>query len=490
MSTSAGLCEVCGGCIIRRVERPVSLPIWNKLNLDKTAANSAKLCNCQPASTTAVSTNPSHAQIKIIQNIILHQPQFDNVSDGEASESEVIELSSDDSSTEAVVPAELDSRPAEVGKGQSSSVLRSILIGKSFNRDKYRNKHYFGGAGPSRNVVDVPAVSVAGVSSAAEDTAAPAIKKARSSGQNLRDYFLNFNANVTSQNLSSQISIPSFASFDPQPVLDDIHQKYDGDVGFVGAVADIEFYNAPTPQRQLGDVVAAAAVIESPAPTAASVARSPDLFDLLNNDVNDVVTNAAVVASPIPAASVATSQNPTSPDPFEDSDDDVTNATSHPIPLTPSNFGEFIIQPPTNFADVLRSQPMDGADEAPNMGMGPEDAANNLLNVAPAQAIGGAVAPPADWEGDDFQNMVVRIEAKKQRFERLVRKLRSEYNAQVNRNLYLSRQIINLLRRPHHAAAEVRRLQDELSACTRYCEKLLGDIEERQRLIYELPRFF
>lgn len=467
--SSPGLCKVCGGVIIRRVENPVSLPVWNKLTLDKTAANSAKLCNCQPASTTAVSTNPNH-QIKILQNIRLCQPQFDNVSDGEASESEVIELSSDDSSTEAVVPAELNSRPAEVGKGQSSSVLRRILIGNSFNRDKYRNKNYFGGAGPSRNVVDVPAVSVAGVSSAAEDTAAPVMKKARRSGQNLRDYFLNFNANVT-QNSLSQISIPSFASFDVQPVLDDIYQKYDGDVGFGVAVADIEFYNVPTPQRQLGDVVVGAAVIESPAPTAASVARSPDLFDLLNDDVNDVVTNAAVVASPIPAASVATSQNPRSPDLFENSDD------------------EFIIQAPTNFADVLRSQPMDGADEAPNMDRGPEDAANNSLNVAPAQAIGGAVAPPADWEDDDFQNMVVRIEAKKERFERLVRKLKSEYNANVGRNLYLSRQILNLLSRPRHAVAEVRRLQNELSACTRYCEKLLRDIEEKQGVISELPRF-
>lgn len=509
--SSPGLCAVCGGFIIRRVDRPVSLPIWNKLTLNKAATNSAKLCNCQPASTTAVSTNLNHQKVKILQNISLHQPQFDNVSDGDNSESEVIELSSDDCSP--VVPAELNSRPTEAGKGQSSSVLRSILIGKSFNLDKYRNKHYFGGAGPSRNVVDVPAVSAAGVSSAAEDTAAPVIKKPRLSAQNLREYLMNFNV---TQNLASQNSIPSYTSFDPQPVLDDIYQKYDGDVGLVGAVADVEFYNAPTPRRQLGDVVAGAAVVESPAPTAASAARLPDLFDLLNDDVNDVVTNAAVVPSTIPAASVATSQIPRSPDPFEDSDDDVTNelvATSqNPIPLTP--YDEFIIQPPTNFADVLRSQPMDGAVEASNVGMGPEDVEYNSSDedgsvVQSSQPIDGAaeapnvgmgpadtenvtpiqsaIAPIADWE-DDVRNEVVHIEAKIQRFERLLKKLNIEYTVQLDRSNYLIRQIQRLREGPHDFA-EVLRFQNEFSGCTKYCDKLVQDIREKQRLLYDLSRW-
>lgn len=344
MDASSSVCKVCGGCLISCDKVPISIPAYRRLSLSKTAAKSAKLCNCPVASTSTVSTKPvTSPKIKILQNIVLLRSEYDLISDGDASsELEVIEISSDEDSAEPKA-AEFDPQVVpQVGKGQSSCILKSALIGKKFDYKKYcaqidlENENRKGLAvkksdvipeervlektNAGTNLADVPAESVADVSFNINDISATSTQKERKckSTQELRQWFVEFrgdedpsldnlrsslpnceNSEMSDEHLKVLRAYMTNVSFDKDPplaktgsctitsqdrdkILNNLVENCSGEEGSVGAVSGLcDFFGIPTQQTRVGDAATDVAVVDiSPAPRAASVTTSPDLGEI------------------------------------------------------------------------------------------------------------------------------------------------------------------------------------------------------------------
>lgn len=287
------ICNVCGGCLISASK--VRVPHYSKLSLSKSAAKSAKLCACNPgsvsvAATTSVTVSTEPHKIKILHDVVV-RPGCSRT----ASASAEMQSSSRNPSVEAIAPAECvlqdvvvrpgcsSSAAPEVGKGQGSSILKSVLKGKKFNYVKYHVKNY-GNAETS--------ITLAGVS-----------KKQKQSTQQLQHdlaELLKFSSQNLNENLSQQLSqpvqnleqlrevvsemMPRAEEINADLELQNFIQNSVGRCDSVGACTSFDEGLLNTPPQTQNNIVDGVtnATGEYPTPVVASVAPSVNLDEVLN----------------------------------------------------------------------------------------------------------------------------------------------------------------------------------------------------------------